>query len=480
MAPAALVRDLVARAADPAAYQRWTDLVAQTGYCAHPVRLVGTVNELTLDTHTGEIHDIRQTYATDHEPDQVLLKACNNRRASRCPSCSETYRRDAYQLTRAGVAGGKGVPETVAGHPRLFVTFTAPSMGPVHTRRERGGMPRPCRPRHDATARCPHGRLLACFRRHQPDDPILGQPLCAECFDYQGAVLWNALAPELWRRTTEYLRRALARLAGMTLAELTRTVRVSYTKVAEYQARGLVHFHAVIRLDATASGDEPEAMLPPPSQFTAELLAEAIRQAAGAVTAPGPVLDGGTELRARWGTQLDLRPITTQPGQTSAELVAGYIAKYATKGTEGFGAALDHRLSEDDLDHLDVNPHIAKLVHTCWQLAHRPALAAYRLWQWAHMLGFGGHWATKSRRYATTMTALRQARARHGARHRGQVVYLDHDDPDSYEVKVALGQWRYVGSGYRTAADVLLAESAAAWAREQRRIAREELQTIVA
>nr|WP_311132036.1 replication initiator [Nonomuraea gerenzanensis] len=41
----------------------------------------------------------------------------------------------------------------------------------------------------------------------------------------------------------------LARLLGLTRKELRRTVRLSYAKVAEYQARGLVHFHAVIRLD---------------------------------------------------------------------------------------------------------------------------------------------------------------------------------------------------------------------------------------
>ena len=62
----------------------------------------------------------------------VLLTACGNRRESRCPSCAATYRADAYQLVRAGLDGGKGVPDSIAGHPRLFVTFTAPGFGPVH------------------------------------------------------------------------------------------------------------------------------------------------------------------------------------------------------------------------------------------------------------------------------------------------------------------------------------------------------------
>jgi len=62
-------------------------------------------------------------------------------------------------------------------------------------------------------------------------------------------VLWNALAPELWRRTTIYVRRTLARVVGMTLRDPEKVVRLSYVKVAEYQRRGAVHFHAVLRLD---------------------------------------------------------------------------------------------------------------------------------------------------------------------------------------------------------------------------------------
>ena len=33
------------------------------------------------------------------------------------------------------------------------------------------------------------------------DAVVLGDPLCPECFDYRGAVLWNAHVPRLWERT---------------------------------------------------------------------------------------------------------------------------------------------------------------------------------------------------------------------------------------------------------------------------------------
>jgi hypothetical protein len=263
------------------------------------VRLAGGVEH--VDTATGEARTVVDSAG---EPDGVLLTACGTRRAARCPPCAEVYRADAYQLLRAGLAGGKGIPETVATHPRLFVTFTAPSFGPVHSSRVRGGRVQRCHPAR-AEARCPHGRPRRCTTRHLPGDPALGVPICADCYDYQRAVVWNALAPALWKRTTIYLRRALARLAGLPAAEADRRVRPAYVKVAEYQARGAVHLHAVIRLDATPPEDDPHRVAPPPAAFTAALLARAVRLAAAEAAVPCPL--GGAPVR--WGDQLDVAPI---------------------------------------------------------------------------------------------------------------------------------------------------------------------------
>jgi replication initiator protein RepSA len=84
------VDGLLARAADPAGYRRWSEQVRQAGHCEQPVRLVGRVEE--ADLTTGEV---RRTYTSNSEPDRVTFKACGNRRASRCRPCSEVYRRDA-------------------------------------------------------------------------------------------------------------------------------------------------------------------------------------------------------------------------------------------------------------------------------------------------------------------------------------------------------------------------------------------------
>ena len=343
-----VVAEAIARAGH--GYDRWAEQVAATGYCAHPVRLRGRVDH--ADPQTGEV---RTAYSTDREPDATHLKACGNRRVSVCPSCSATYQADSFQLLAAGLRGGKGVPETVAGHPRLFVTFTAPSFGPVHSRRARGLLVYPCHPyRQGAT--CPHGRRAGCWQRHDEDDPRLGEPLCACCYQAGAQVLWNALAGRLWSRTTIYLYRALAQLAGLPEAELREIVRISFAKVAEYQKRGAVHFHAIIRLDARTACDCPACVSPPPEEFTAGLLERAVRQAASTVAVPCPMVDEDQAviLIARWGEQLDVRCITEagDEGELSAEQVAGYVAKYATKATEALGVTLDHRIGAVSYTHL--------------------------------------------------------------------------------------------------------------------------------
>jgi len=462
-------------------YARWAELVAQAGYCHHPIRLAGRVDH--ADRQTGEV---RTVYDSEREPDGVLLKACGTRRESRCPSCAATYRADAYQLLAAGLKGGKGVPETIDQHPRLFVTFTAPSFGRVHTRKAQGRLVLPCHPFRQG-ALCRHGTRAGCWHRHDEDDPRLGEPLCAACYEAEAQVLWNALAPELWRRTTIAVQRALGRLVGLQEGELRRLVRVSYAKVAEFQRRGAVHFHAVIRLDAATDCRCPGCLAPPPAPFAADLLEEALRQAVPAVRVPCPPQEaGGPDRYARWGDQLDVRNITAdsdQAGELSAEQVAGYIAKYATKATESFGAGLDRRLTADDLEHLDELPaHVAELVRAAWALGGRPELDQLRLRAWAHMLGFGGHWSTKSRRYSTTMTALRRARVAFAKRRRARDgVPLDAwGRAEGDQAVIVVASCTYVASGYATEGERWLALSAAARAREQRRVAWEELRTMAA
>ncbi|GAA1370293.1 hypothetical protein GCM10009612_59770 [Streptomyces beijiangensis] len=50
------------------------------------------------------------------------------------------------------------------------------------------------------------------------------------------------------------------------------------------------------------------------------------------------------------------------------------------------------------------------MIHTAWHLGVRPEHAHLRLRQWAHMLGFRGHFSTRTRHYSTTLAHLRAER----------------------------------------------------------------------
>jgi uncharacterized Zn-finger protein len=435
-----LLDRLAARTASPL-YPRWAEQVKRTGGCANPVHLIGRA--LAVDTSTGEIV---ASYCTSDEPDGRLMIACGDRREVACPACSALYRLDAFHLVRAGLAGGKGVPETVASHPRVFATLTAPSFGPVHSRREPPGRTLACRPNRSAAA-CPAGGTHRCTTRHAEGDELLGTPICPACYDYLGAVLWQSHAGRLWRRFTIGLWRELARTVGVPRNQLRDQLRLSYVKVAEFQRRGLVHFHTVIRLDGP---DGPSAL--PPAWVTTDLLASAVRAAARATRMRTPLSRLG-ERTVRFGGQLDVQPLDDE---TDGRRIAGYIAKYTTKATESTGANVGRLASVHEVAALNVSEHIRALIRTAWYLGGLREFEHLNLRRWAHMLAYPGHFTTKSRQYSITFTSLRAARADHTRAGR----------------PVLVGTWRYAGRGH-SPADALLAAGIAGQLTQNRQLGRE-------
>ncbi|MFC8984516.1 replication initiator [Streptomyces sp. NPDC057115] len=391
------------------------------GGCTRPVRLDGHRTEYAVDRTTGEIGRVLHHLDSSALPAGQLLVRCNNRRATRCAACAETYRRDTYHLITAGLRGGKGTPDRVATHPRVFATFTAPGFGPVHNRLSGD---RPCR----------------CGIRHDDQDSALGTPLDPDTYDYEAAVLWNAHAGALWQRFSIYLRREVAKRAGLTQRAFRDHARVSFAKVAEYQKRGAVHFHAVIRLDGPEGGETA-----PRAWATAELLTDAIRAAAAAARVDGPEVDGRPHTFV-FGRQLDVRTIRSTDftgGQDLTErAVAAYVAKYATKGAETATGTLDRPIRFlAELAQARITDHARRMIRTAWTLGARTELADLRLRAWAHMLGFRGHFSTKSRRYSTTLGALRDARA---AWRRAQA---DPAVDTGQETTLVLAHWVFAGTG---------------------------------
>ncbi len=433
--------------------------IRQVSACERPVQLSGLARHVDSD---GVITK------SDHV---AAYASCKTRRASQCEPCSTLYRHDARHLIAAGLRGGKGVDEEVAKTPAHFVTFTAPSFGLVHSVNGHK-----CFPRRKAET-CEHGVLLVCWQVHTKGDAAVGQPFCVDCYDYESAVMWNNAAPALWRTTRINIDRMLCSMLGLrvTTKATDRPFTTQYVKVAEFQARGLVHFHVAIRVDglsddenktrraaqralATAEPDQPGYLahdLYEKQQFVASLLASAITQAARQAHVTAVNGQG-----VQWGEQLDIKSITAnddsdeqdQP-DVSRQKVSNYLSKYATKGSDTDDKLAKRFRNENELQFLQVNTHLARMVRTSWNLNNKHADA--RLDAWSHQFGYRGHFLTKSRGWSTTFKALRQVRKDHQERKRKASWQALNPDV----VQHIVTKWTFDGSGYRNGFDDAVAEA---------------------
>ena len=169
------------------------------GACENPVRL----NRRTTNTTSGEVSNAE------------LLKRCGNRRESQCPSCAALYRGDAIAIIRSGLYGTDGKQR-----PATWVTLTAPGaavFGATHSQRRQDGRIRPCK----------------CGAHHLDGDTAIGTPLDPTAYRYDLAADFNAHASRLTSVTFQKLGRLLGR-------------KLRVVRVVEFQARGLVHVHALV------------------------------------------------------------------------------------------------------------------------------------------------------------------------------------------------------------------------------------------
>ena len=252
----------------------------------------------------------------------------------------------------------------------------------------------------------------------------MGQPLCPDCYDYAGHVLFNWHAPELWRRFTIALRRAVTRHLRNTGADVE-LVRMSFVKVAEYQRRAIIHYHTLIRLDPSDhDGNSPTEEPEPMAIELAELVRAAAHQVRVRIETPATSTTLASEVRMlRFGDQIDTQALTPAHGAASeptpglARRVAAHLAKYTTKSVAEFGIAA-RRISAQVIDEMDIPgpypPHLSTLASLAAMPGRKAMLA------WLHTLGYRGHITTKSRLYSITLTALRAARHHRRQRHADQ------------------------------------------------------------
>jgi hypothetical protein len=161
------------------------------------------------DTHTGEL--------TNHE----YSKPCGSRLAEKCPHCSSVYRGDAISVLQSGLKGAEN--STI---PFTFITFTAPGadvFGPTHQRVVDTGK-----------SGKSHVRKCGCRQVHPADDALIGTPLDPNTYRFDRAADFNAHASRLLTVTMQRLGRVVGR-------------KLSYARVAEFQTRGLIHFHVIVK-----------------------------------------------------------------------------------------------------------------------------------------------------------------------------------------------------------------------------------------
>lgn len=216
------------------------------------------------DSLTGHAVDVlRRACAAPVELPDGSWAACKSRSFFQCPRCALVYRRDWSEIIRDGVEG------LSSPHRLVLLTLTAPSFGRVHrTNGQRCG----CGVVHGVEAR---------MLRGVPVNPLE--------YDYVGLLGFNRDIGVLWRYTLTYLRRVLPSF--------------DYVVVKEWQARGALHLHVLLRL--------------PPGVVMSELSA-AVSGVVGSVSVPSleKRLLGGDRVWC-WGSQFRVDDLGLVGGSVS-------------------------------------------------------------------------------------------------------------------------------------------------------------------
>ncbi len=208
----------------------------------------------------------------------------------------------------------------------------------------------------------------------------------------------------------------------MTERDFDSQVELNYLKIAEVQRRGLVHVHAVFRLDGP---DGPD--LPAPPWTTTESFVLSMQHVIRETKVVG--VDGSTY---KWGSQFDIQLLVnaTEDGRKTT----AYLAKYATKTTDDGLNYARNSVHGDRYRNSRQRPPAALSLQS-WDIGSETNLESLELKEHANTLGFRSHLMTKSRNYSTTFKELRRARADYQS-------HLSSLDPVE-------GSFHYDGRGYR-------------------------------
>ena len=267
---------------------------------------------------------------------------------------------------------------------------------------------------------------------------------------------------------------ARARAAARRRASSGCGVRVSYVKVAEFQRRGALHFHCVLRLDGVSEDGELEA---PRREFTARAADRrgdsrpcgTCRCSPPRPTSrgrlPGSRRAGARDPLGRAGRGARARH-RAAPRRRRARATSPSTRPSAPRRSAG----CMYRLEAGDLERLKVRPHVRRLVECAWRLGgdRAPARAA------AAALGAPARLPRALLHQEPPLLDDVHGAAPGAPRARSCGAHGERRDRGRRESRRVATT---AGSGYRTLGDAWLAESGASARSRQRRVAREELRT---
>ncbi len=314
---------------------------------------------------------------------------CGTRVASLCPSCASLYRGDVAAVLRDGLFG------TAEDEVIVLLTLTAPSFGETHFVPPQAP-PKDEKKAHAGWERRFGKRKCRCGNKHLPGDKEwTGVPRDSETYDYEGQVRWNRMVPRLWTRTADELTRVL----------LSDGSRLPYAAVTEFQRRGAVHLHVLMRVPTTFTLDLYED--------EGAMRSKAIEQIVAKVGTYAPGDTSGH--RFEWGGQAHAQVITDAMGRDKKR-AAGYLAKlvtYAAKdlASDGLGSPIDEGPFAIHLDTLTRQAQKSKCSSHWASDEGSHDCVDCRRGQRSSAWGFRGHTLRRSRNWSTmSLTSCREAR----------------------------------------------------------------------
>ena len=246
--------------------------------CVNPLVITRTVTH--LKTHKQDVSKFE--------------KRCGTRRADLCAPCSVVWKDDAYF---ALMKPAKEYEGTIT-----FITLTAPgwrTFGKAHT----------------ATYRKLAKERCACSEYHDPNDPLVGIPLSKDKFEHKRVVEFNNNVSRLVAVTLQKIYRLLATELGKSVNE----VRLPTARVVEWQERGLLHVHIIVR------GSIPT--------FIVE---NAVNGASK--TNKRRRIEPATTNGHRWGEQVNVRHINSGD-ETQIGILSGYMTKVVSYALKDVGTS---------------------------------------------------------------------------------------------------------------------------------------------